>query len=97
MPSLAEDSPLFTSTSGHEFGNFSVATSRQRDLAPTQAMIAAHTLRCARLPATYAYEARVRRVFDRLCLAELAIREALGKRACGSWVGRTRGRLRRPS
>ena len=85
MPSLAEDSPLFTSTSGHEFGNFSVATSRQRDLAPTQAMLAAHTLRCQRLPAIYAASARVSRVFDRLSLAELAIREALGKRTCGSW------------
>ena len=80
MPTLAEDSPLFTSQSGHEFGNFSMATSRQRSLEPTAAMLAAHTLRCSRLPALYAAESRVQKVFDRLCLAEQAIGEALARR-----------------
>jgi len=83
MPSVAEDSPLFNSKSGHEFGNFSGATSRQADLEPVAAMLAAHTLRCSRMPAIYAGQARVAKCFDRLCLAELAIREALGRRSPG--------------
>ena len=45
---------------------------------------ASHTLRMSRLPAIYADKAKVVKSFDRLCLAELAIRAATAQSGSAS-------------
>ena len=73
---VAEDSPAFTESEAHAVGRFSGSTAQLGDLEPRDAMLRAHDLRCAVLPAIYAGKAKVKKAFDLLARLHLLQRDA---------------------
>ena len=74
---VAEASPYVTEPEAQELGRFSQSTAQQADLEPTAAMLRAHALRAAVLPAIYAQKTKVARAFDLLAKVHLVMEDAV--------------------
>ena len=81
MANVAEASEELSATDVNELGRFSGSTAQNADLEPSAAMLQQHTARVTVMPALYASESRVTKVFDIICRAQLALRRAAANAA----------------